>query len=448
MWVAGCAVDPSGLPSTGDMGVEPTDAGSDLASPLDMQEPRDMGPDRPDLPVVDAPTCEDGCPLGCSPTAPGECATLAPSNVDESEFVSGLPDLVIANNQVYRTTSCADSAVTEASLVPSNDPERPGGQYCVLRVGSLTIEAGVSWTVYGDWPLIVLAEGPIVVDGTIDVAAHRETAGGGRSAAGPGGFRGAVPGVSCDACGPGRGADGTTLSVTEEAASSGGGGGSGCASGGAGGASGAVAGGAAGMRLPAAYAGTPLRGGSGGGIGGGAAPGDAGAGGGGLQLTSLTSVSVAGRILGGGGGGLDPSGAGSDDSAAGSGGGAGGVFLLEAPMVSVTGQLDVAGGGGSGGASGSTAGNRGMDAFEVAIASPGSQPSGGLGASTSGSGGSGGFDMSAEGGVGTDAMAADSNGGGGGGGGGCVVVRGMDTSLGGASLSPRSTTSVLPLLVE
>jgi len=167
---------------------------------------------------------------------------------------------------------------------------------------------------------------------------------------------------------------------------------------------------------------TTLRGGCAGEAGLGAGSGAAGPAGGGVALMSATGIHITGVIdaSGGGGGGAMPNGHG------GGGGGAGGMIVLDAPSVDVAGTAKIFANGGSGGEG--SGGLKGVDGNDAPL-DPNVAAVGGSGQSSGGDGGAG---------ARNDAMAGNaSNAGGGGGGGGVGVIRLFKaTSLGGVVSPP------------
>ncbi len=420
--------------------VPPLDLGSPDLGPVDaFVPPPDLGP--PDLGPVDAfvlpadlgpPPCGSGatrcasaaaletctgavwtpttCALGCSATGTAHCLVMIPSNVDAALFVDG-GNVVVAGSATWNTGSCA---VGSLPGLPTRVTQAGGGDVCVVRVHDLNISGQVS--VQGPIPLVILAQGEIVISGTLDVSAYGTTEG-------PGGGLGSN--FTRFASGPSAGDDGgNTATYTD----SGGGGGGFCGAGGNGGdAGGTLAGGPGGAVVVTNL--SPLIGGSGGGTGGaGESTGLGGAGGGAVQLSALVRVQVGGRIYaggGGGGGGLD--GTTRDwNIGAGGGGGSGGSILIESPVVDLSGTLRGSGGGGGGAAScrGYGVAGNGTDGAAVSGA-----PSGGVrgglcaGGAFGGVGGAGGADATLGGTNGDSNGASGGNGAGGGGAAGCIVVR-------------------------
>lgn len=197
-------------------------------------------------------------------------------------------------------------------------------------------------------PVTMLAQGDIVIAGTLDISG---------SAGGAGSLTGTLLGPNGGAGGPG-GFDGGTgangvISTTGGAGLGPGGAGGGTSSGSSGGGGGHVATGGASIGAAAVAAtgggvyGTagllPISGGSGGG-GGGAVLGATGFGGGGgggaLVLASSTTISVSGTIRARGGNGTS----GSNPAAGFGGSGSGGAVRVIANTVTGTGTIDVNGG--------------------------------------------------------------------------------------------------------
>ena len=141
-----------------------------------------------------------------------------------------------------------------------------------------------------------------------------------------------------------------------------------------------------------------------------------GAGGGGVYLVAATSIVISGTITAGGQGG--EGGMSSGPRSGGAGGGSGGVIGLDAPTVTVTGAV-LAGGGGGGEGSGQAPGASGQNAG--AARNP---AAGGAGVSTSGGdGGNGGYSTTLPTAGMTGSLGGGGLGGGGGGGGGVGVIK-------------------------
>lgn len=217
----------------------------------------------------------------------------------------------------------------------------------VFHYTSVTIATGVTlkFTNHGaNAPVVWLVEGPVQINGTLNVAGTMGS--NGESDAGPGGFRGGrygiLPALPGGGFGPGGGYPGTTATVNY----SGSGGGYGSAG------SGTTA--APGGSVYGNAAIVPLIGGSGG--GGRYNNANAGGGGGGaILLTAQTSIVLNGFIdaRGGGGGYGGP--------------GSGGAIRLITPSISGTGTLNA-----TGGSSGTYSGGVGRIRIEAAQQSLGS----------------------------------------------------------------------------
>lgn len=376
------------------------------------------------------------CALGCAMTASAHCLEMVPSNVDRSLFVDG-GDVSVVANTTWDTGACAPGALPG---MPLRVTQLGGGEVCVVRVRDLRINADL--TARGPIPLVVLAQGTISINGTLDVSAYG-------TLAGPGGGTGATR--SASASGPGAGASGAHAGTYTD---SGGGGGALCGAGGDGGGAGGFAVGGGGGPSVATNL-SPLVGGSGGGAGGtGESTGLGGAGGGAVQLSALVHLRVNGQILasgGGGRGGLDGT-LRDPNIGAGGGGGSGGAILLESPLVYLRGTLRASGGGGGGAASCRTSGDGGDGVDGATVAGPASGGARGptcLGGDYGGAGGAGAADATLSGVGGATNRAFDANGGGGGGGSGGIVVRVSSARLpAGGTLSPSIEPGVqaLPLL--
>ncbi|HEY8040695.1 MAG TPA: hypothetical protein VIF15_12910 [Polyangiaceae bacterium] len=265
----------------------------------------------------DGPAVEAG-PLGFVPSNFGT-VTIADGGVPEAgeggvSVVgadggidwSSAPDVTI-------TANCGNACLPPHLVITQGD----GSHADLYVMKSLTVDSSTTLTPTDAVPVIFAVLGAVDVQGTINVAANGYFSGPGAPAwIGPTGPQG-----------PGGGGNGYSANYP----TSGGGGGSLCGIGGKGGApSGAQAPGGS------AYGNatlTPLVAGSGGGNVAGYAW---GAGGGGIQISSGTSILVraVGIINAGGGGGSY------------GGGGSGGAILLEAPTITIQGNVVANGGGG------------------------------------------------------------------------------------------------------
>lgn len=275
-------------------------------------------------------------------SAPDAPACPADTDVAHVPVVFESPGvLAIAwdNNVTLDTNSTiVPGSVTE--LLNTRQESELGPDLAVLRVDSLTIEQGATVMVTGDRPLVIIASGPVRVDGTIDAAANRDIPG---------------PGGNHEFANPGGGQAGTTGETFDDNGAGGAGSATPGGNGGCGGncnEPGSIAGGPGGVEFGDAAL-TTLVGGASGGNGGTdsncrVSPG--GAGGGAIQIYSRERISIAGGINVGGGGGYGgvrhegdcPSATG------GAGGRSGGAIFLQAPVVDVTGTLSANGGGGGG----------------------------------------------------------------------------------------------------
>ena len=221
---------------------------------------------------------------------------------------------------------CLDAAPTEPVVIVGGTLDTDSPSSCrpvrsittpACVISGTSIDVAGMLRVTGSLPLVLVASGPIRVNGTIDAASRRV----GGAGAGSGSSDCAL---GSNAIGSGGGAGGSF-------GASGGNGGSG-ASGGASGVSGPVA------------AIVALRGGCPGGAGGGSDDSEAGAGGGAVYLIAATQIRIEGTINASG-----AAGAGGLPSVdGGSGGGSGGLIGLEAPEVFVgaSGRVFANGGGG------------------------------------------------------------------------------------------------------
>lgn len=221
----------------------------------------------------------------------------------------------------------------------------------VFRFNSLAI-GGVRLA--GTSPIVLISDGELGVNGTID--ATGQCGNGSPEIAGAGGGNGGTI-SGADGSGTGAGNGGLAPAV-------GAGGGGGAGHGGVGGLSG---GGELGGILAGDAIVSVLRGGAGGGAGAGTVRFQGGGGGGAIQLISNTRIhlTLGGNINAGGCGGRG-GGAAEDE---GGGGGAGGTIVLEAPDVTLEAGrvLAVNGGGGGGGGLGATDGGAGRLSRDPAI---------------------------------------------------------------------------------
>jgi hypothetical protein len=317
-------------------------------------------------------------------------SNLPPGDVPTSAFADagdgGAPSVTV-------TTSCSNCLPITPVTISQND----GSPADLYVLSSLTVTTTATLGLTGPNPVIIAVLGSANIFGTLSVSANVTTAGAGGFSPGPN-------------LGPGGGQTGTGMY-----AESGGGGAGYCGGGGTAWATG-------GSNAPGGptYGNatiTPLLGGSAGGSEAEAATG--GGGGGAIQIVAGASITVGpeGVITAGGGGGEG------DNQG---GGGSGGAILLEAPSVTITGNLAANGGGGGPG---------GANATGNATAA-----SGGLDGAGHLVGGAGSAGKTLPGGAGltnTDGSLA-------GGGGGAGRIR-INTASGGATItgivSPDPTTS-------
>jgi len=286
----------------------------------------------------------------------------------------------------------------DGTYEPGGSTTLAGGTY---EFASFHIKAGVTVTVTGTSPLVLIVAGPVAIEGTLALAGSGGADAGcvglwtqcpapngyGVGGAGGGGGGGAggssamdyclsacntstPPGTSCTCDAPGSGTGAGQRG--EYCGQGGGGGGAGHASDGAGGASnsaGTAAGGVGGKAYASVDAGS-LFAGSGGGsgsAGGGAnAAGAGGGGGGGAIKITAASIKISGTITanGGKGGNQVVGPCGQDGDGGGGGGGSGGAIWLRSVAVDLSGATVTAKGGTGGSAGGAmpTGGNGGNGA--------------------------------------------------------------------------------------
>lgn len=370
-------------------------------------------------PLVDAPGCAakserfDPCVLG--PPAPALHLTAGSYTFDTT------PSPAVLRNAGLGTPMATTSLTRD-------QPGQPPA--VILYVGALTIDTGATLRVIGARPAIIAGDGTISISGTIDASSHiavtdMNTHASGNVQLGAG---------ANQVCTAASGRSGSP--APPSAGSGGGGGGSFYGMGGVGGSgdNNNAPGGAAGGTVGAP---STVRGGCAGGSSGAAgaaavAPASqatvsvGGAGGGGIHLWSNKAIAISGDVLATGAGG-----AGSMQGAGcgGGGGGSGGYIGLEAPSVTISGDLSANGGGGGGGGAISSFSGNGSDGRA------GSDPAAGGGASSMcGSAGASGGAVGLSGGsvVGTDPC----GGGGAGGGAGYILIWSSSFSAMGATMSP------------
>jgi hypothetical protein len=310
--------------------------------------------------------------------------------IDAKEFHDAMPPGVACfgtgfGKTCFKTENVPSSPVTLTaqnidtntsplcSIVVENNPG-----WCVIAATDLTVTGTVTAT--GAKPLVLVATNELHVDGTLDVASHRNPAQTGA---------GAVPLADTTQCDPG----------TPPNNNGGGAGGSFGTIGGNGGNNGGTAGAVKPTNL--------MRGGCAGQDGKSGTSGVKGLGGGVAYLIGGVKITVGGAINASGAG----ASAGVSGNAGGGGGGSGGLIGLDAPMVVNGGAIFANGGGGAEGSGNNTKGNDGNEPANGNVAAATD------GGSNGGGGGAGGGATAATNG-------ANSNGfGGGGGGGGAGAVK-------------------------
>lgn len=212
----------------------------------------------------------------------------------------------------------------------TNNTVLPMPQNGIFNCTTITVASNATLTFLPNslnTPVYLLAQGDIVINGTIDVSGQNGQTNGAYSAGGPGGFDGGSAPVSPRPAGYGRGPGGGPIATAGTYAG-------GCGSFGT-----------AGFGGPPVYGNSllvPLIGGSGGAGAGLSFAMSGGGGGGAVLLSSSSSVRIAGQVRASGG-----SGAYIGYYALNSvysGGGSGGAIRIVAPVVTGTGVLDTSGG--------------------------------------------------------------------------------------------------------
>jgi hypothetical protein len=396
-----------------------------IPSPFDAPPPVDAAPDAPYACTPNTQVCASGAfvacdgtghiintlacgPLGCSASGDA-CLDIDPTNALAAQLdlapsgpavaLTGMAsidtDKATVTDGSGATVSVPTAEITQGANLPA---------IRVFRVKSLTVE---SLRAVGTDALAIVADGDVIISGTIDVSARL------------------APPLYTPASGPGGVP--STNSCTGQYGTGGGGGGGGGRwfIGGVGGKGGGAGAGGSGSTLTTPH-GAPLLGGCFGGGGASPNPSMGGGGGGAIQITSRTRIllQASARANAGGGGAQNLASMG----VGGGGGGSGGLILLEAPAVDVSSSTVVlaARGGGGASSSGQTTANP-AGAGSDGDANPStSQPAGGM-CSVCASGGAGGQllwtpSSSTQQVPGTGAPGSVC-GGGGGGGAGLVVVK-------------------------
>lgn len=387
---------------------------------------------------VDASKVNTPCPTatgtGVCRMNDGVCSSFpyVPSNFDPN----AIPE---SARQVDFHISCgsvADPVIFDSGTLTGSGPadcmsmQMPTvqiiGNYAVVPIRNLTIDAGRAIKLRGTRPIIVAVYGNATISGDVLADADLDVpgAGGNRST-----------------CGTQKGGDGGFL--PQEGSGAGGGGfGTAGATGGKNVSS--TAGGGAGAAAASTL--VPLIGGCQGGTGGSSSNGGAGGGGGGaLQLAVAGTLHVDHFISVSGGGGKGGKGT-SNNAGGGGGGGSGGGLLLEAFRLELTSQARLTANGGSGAEGGDTSGKTGANGNDGSSSAKDAAP-GGDGGGTGAPGGAG----AAEGAAATGGGTGVNNAGGGGGGGGAGVILlhgfgscGIDASCSatdntGCDISPKVT---------
>ena len=329
---------------------------------------------------------------------------LEPDSIPNGCYGGGLTvicpdDPITGQDNINVLTTQSIDTTNSALCEPYHLLTGPDASLCVIAAKSITITVVGRWNVTGTRPLVVIGSMSIDVNGTIDVASHRNGTTG--------------PGADSSKCASG------TSPLNDQ----GGPGGSFGTTGGNGG--GVDVGLPVPAGLPTTKPVTTLRGGCPGLRGSGGNANGSGSGGGAVYLIA-DSISIGGTINASG-----ASGNGAGLSAGGSGGGSGGMIALDAPTIQTTAaaRIFANGGGGGEGGGGSNGGNDGNDPTGPAIVPAGGQNNAGGG----GDGGDGAFGATA---AETGENGADS---GGGGGGGAGVIRVFPSRMLGGSISPPAT---------
>jgi hypothetical protein len=292
-------------------------------------------------------TCIEGaaststdCPWGCmgDGASSATCGAVAPTGgaVTGSDF-DGAPSLSLGSTTINADNGMIMSGgLGGGSAWPYFHHVGVGNGVGIFSFDELTIAGSV--TITGTSAVAFVASGAIDIGGVVDARAMTCIMMGNGVAPGPGGFAGTMS-HSASSGGSGQGGNSTDDSA------SGGGGGDGGAGGSGGYGMNAGQAGSAGPVFGAAAV-AILVGGGGGGAGPDPNGGNGGGGGGAVQFVSNARITIdvgGGIDVGGCGGGIAKGGH------SGGGAGAGGAIVLEAPSVTIDGQLAANGGGGGGG---------------------------------------------------------------------------------------------------
>jgi hypothetical protein len=376
VWLQACAFDPSGGATPGTDGGGPVspilcEPGATVCNgrTLDTCNQRGDGFDA-DASVV--------CPLSCEQSRCTAASNLPPA--DQLSCDHSAPALVpdpgatvtISAATAIECSSCGGEPLTIAASGVIDQGETDLAWFCL---SSMSIPADLGLTVD---PAVAtgigfLVDGEVIVDGAIAIgggAGSDVAAGGGGPGGGDGGPVAEESGIP--GSGPCFGGGGARAGGDANHGSGGGAGGGHLGEGGDGGdgrnpggdvTGGGGLGGASGCGAEALV---PLVGGGGGGSGAdgscsGVCGWPGGGGGGAIQIASRVRIAIAGVIDAAGGAGFGRT-TGLSGRGGGGGGGAGGAVLLEAPVLTIGGQLSVEGGAGgvSGGGDGGPGAGQGQ----------------------------------------------------------------------------------------
>jgi hypothetical protein len=296
---------------------------------------------------VTDPHLHDGGPLGgdAGGLADGGTACAGDgfgytiSNVAPCDIPAAVAPPVVLNSTIDTTAGTVTVGTSVQPLPASQLVAQLGGgpQVRVVSVTGFRVPPGITVNVVGQYGLVVVVRGDVVIDGAVTASAdHTTPAAGSRNAA---------------ACGASAGATGAIDGGGGRGGSSGGGGGGYGGSGAAGG----NATGILGTTIPGGTGGIadttpplrPLRGGCPGGVSTGGVP---AAGGGAVQISASGRIDISGTIAAGGGGAVAL-----DTAVPAPAGGSGGGILLEAGAIAMTANAAVTANGGAGADGGGTA---------------------------------------------------------------------------------------------
>ncbi len=380
-------------------------------------------------------------------------------NVNASDIVfTGLGATSLTRDCVLNTTANPPTLTPPNCFTGSNgsfalrnvSQSNSGPPATLLLATRFSVAANVKLSVFGDRPLIIIAQDTLTVAGTLDVSSPTTLT---SSLAGPGSSPSACTGTSDD---------GASSDSGGARYSSGGAGGTFGSKGGNGGAAKSSNpttvqnGGVASTPLGASMLTlTPLRGGCDGGNGGssigfGSASGPkgiSGRGGGAIQLSAGTKVLVSGQVFANGGGGFEGSSASPYCGAGGAG--SGGGILIDTPSLELSSStaalIAVGGGGGAGermnGTLGTGNGDNGNTDGSAALGGVGNSAGHGSGGAGAGKDSLGGISDALSGNNGTlQGRANSASGGGGGGGLGVIRINSAAcTSNGSPAVIPAAT---------